>query len=103
MAKRAVRWTKTADLQFVGVLEYWAMRNKSTSYPNKLIKLVTQLTTRISETPLLFKEAHYKKNRVAVMGHFSIFYKVVNDEILITAFWDNRQDPKNLLKLLEDQ
>lgn len=36
MVKRNVIWTKTADLQFVGVLEYWVKRNKSNSYSKNL-------------------------------------------------------------------
>lgn len=34
------------------------------------------------------------------MGHFSIFYQYDDNRILITAFWDNRQDPLKLEKLL---
>jgi hypothetical protein len=34
------------------------------------------------------------------MGHFSIFYKLTNDKLIVTAFWDNRQDPKDLIELL---
>jgi len=40
---------------------------------------------------------------VALIGNFSIFYEVTNEEILITAFWDNRQDPKKLLQILKDK
>tara|TARA_R110002072_G_scaffold75921_1_gene178421 strand:- start:450 stop:605 length:156 start_codon:yes stop_codon:yes gene_type:complete len=35
------------------------------------------------------------------LEHFSIFYKVFNYKIIIVAFWDNRQDPKTLLKFLK--
>jgi hypothetical protein len=33
------------------------------------------------------------------MGNFSIYYKILNENIIITAFWDNRQNQKKLLKL----
>jgi len=36
------------------------------------------------------------------MDHYSIFYQVTNEKIIITAFWDNRQDPKKLYKLLTE-
>jgi hypothetical protein len=49
---------------------------------------------------MLYKTADFPNTRVASMGHFSIFYKVIDEAILITAFWDNRQDPKKLLELL---
>ena len=35
------------------------------------------------------------------MGHFSLFYKLVDDKLIITAFWDNRQDPWKLLKEIQ--
>ncbi|MEX2596389.1 MAG: hypothetical protein WEC59_05600 [Salibacteraceae bacterium] len=38
--------------------------------------------------------------RVAAMNHYSIFYKVTDKEIIVTAFWDNRQDPKRLIEIL---
>lgn len=42
MAQHNVIWTRTADIQFVGVLEYWVNRNKSTTYSKKLIELVAK-------------------------------------------------------------
>lgn len=103
MAKRAVVWTRTADIQFVGVLQFWAEKNKSNSYSKKLIGLVTGRTEQIAKNPFLYKSADFKDTRVASMGHFSIYYKVFDDRIIETAFWDNRQDPKELLKILKNK
>tara|TARA_B100001765_G_scaffold213212_1_gene178644 strand:+ start:327 stop:641 length:315 start_codon:yes stop_codon:yes gene_type:complete len=103
MAKRTVRWTRTADIQYVGILEYWVKRNKSTTYSKKLIKIVAERTKQIAKTPFIFKKADFKETRVASLENFSIFYKVTDEEILITAFWDNRQDPKKLLRILKDK
>ncbi|WP_083645407.1 type II toxin-antitoxin system RelE/ParE family toxin [Christiangramia flava] len=103
MAKRNIIWTRTADIQFVGILEYWANRNKSNIYSKKLLKLVSERTKQIAEQPLIFKITDFKDTRVASLGNFSIFYKLHNKEIIITAFWDNRQNPKNLLKILKNK
>ncbi|MFL1897267.1 type II toxin-antitoxin system RelE/ParE family toxin [Aquimarina sp. 2-A2] len=103
MAKRIVRWTRTADIQYVGILEYWFKRNKSKTYSKKLIKLVAERTKQIKETPLIYKSADFKDTRVASLGNFSIFYKVTDEEIIITAFWDNRQDPAKLLQILKNK
>lgn len=103
MAQRAVRWTRTADIQFVGILEYWLKRNKSPIYSKKLIKIVAERTKQLGKTPFSYKKAGFKDTRVASIGNFSIFYKVTDDEILITAFWDNRQNPKKLLRILKDK
>ena len=81
MAKRNVIWTRTADVQFVGILEYWVNRNKSNTYSKKLLKLVTQRTEQIAKNPLIYKKADFKDTRVASLGNFSIFYKITKDEI----------------------
>ncbi len=103
MAKRNVIWTRTADLQFVGILEYWVKRNKSAAYSKKLVKLVSDRTKQIADEPLMHKATDFKDVRVASLGNFSIYYKVREKEIIITAFWDNRQDPEKLLKLLQNK
>lgn len=101
MAKRNVVWTRTADIQFVGILEYWAKRNRANTYSKKLVKLVSERTKQIAKNPLIYKSTDFNDMRVASLGNFSIYYKVFEKEIIITGFWDNRQEPKKLLQILE--
>ncbi len=103
MAKRTIKWTRTADIQYVGILEYWFKRNRSNVYSKKLIKIVSKRTKQIAETPFIFKSADFKDTRIASLGNFSILYKVTDKEIIITSFWDNRQDPNKLLRILKDK
>lgn len=100
MAEKKIVWTETAARQRRSILEYWFQRNQSNSYPLKLLRLSNEKANRIAANPMLYKTADFPNTRVASMGHFSIFYKVIDEAILITAFWDNRQDPKKLLELL---
>ena len=103
MAKRTVKWTRIADIQFVGILEYWLKRNRSTVYSKRLIRIVSERTKQIAEQPFIYQPADFKNTRIASLGNFSILYKVTEKEIIITAFWDNRQDPKKLLHILKDK
>ncbi|MFN5169477.1 MAG: type II toxin-antitoxin system RelE/ParE family toxin [Cyclobacteriaceae bacterium] len=103
MAKRKVIWTETAAKQRRSILEYWLQRNKSSTYPSKLLRLSNEKAELVAENPLLFKQSEFADVRVATMGHFSLFYKVTPDTIVVMAFWDNRQDPKKLLNLLKAQ
>ncbi|MEO5790408.1 MAG: type II toxin-antitoxin system RelE/ParE family toxin [Gelidibacter sp.] len=64
------------------------------------MKLVIQRTEQIAEKPFIYKATDFKNVRIASIGNYSIYYKVTNDQIIISAFWDNRQDPKKLLKIL---
>ncbi len=102
MAKRTIVWTKTADIQFVGILEYWLKKNRSSSYSKKLIHLVSKLTEQIADNPFLYKPTNFKNTRVAPLGNFSIYYKFTTKKLIILAFWDNRQEPLKLLELLKN-
>jgi plasmid stabilization system protein ParE len=101
MAQKKIIWTETAARQRRSILEYWSQRNQSPTYSLKLLRLSNEKANLIAENPLIYKAAEFTDTHVAAMGHFSIFYKISDDAIIITAFWDNRQDPKELLKLLK--
>ncbi len=101
MVKRTIVWTRTADIQLVGILEYWVNRTKSNNYSKKLLKLVSQRTEQIAQNPFIYILTDFKDIRVASLGNFSIYYKITEQQIIITAFWDNRQNPKGLLRILK--
>jgi len=101
MAKRTVVWTETAARQRREILTYWVKRNESTLYAEKLIKLVSKQVKVIQSNPKLFRRADFPGTHVSVIGHFSIFYTYTKTMLIITAFWDNRQDPKKLLDMLK--
>jgi plasmid stabilization system protein ParE len=101
MVKRTVVWTETAAKQRREVLRFWTEHNGSTSFAEKLIKLTANRIKIISRNPDSFKSTNYPGTRESAMGHFSIFYKVTKDKLIITAFWDNRQDPKKLLEIIK--
>ena len=100
MAKRTVVWTETAVRQRRDILIFWTKYNGSTIYAEKLIKLIKKQINLILKHPQAFKATNYPDTRESAMGHFSIFYKFTTDLLIITAFGDNRQDPKKLLKSL---
>jgi plasmid stabilization system protein ParE len=103
MAQKKIVWTETAARQRRSILEYWLQRNKSPTYSRKLLQISNEKATQVATNPLLYKAADFPDTRVASLGHFSMFYKVTDNSIIITAFWDNRQDPKKLLESLKKQ
>ncbi len=101
MAKRTVIWTETAVKQRRHILAYWINRNKSTIYSEKLIRLIQQKVKAIERSPESFRKTDYINTMIASMGHFSIYYQSTSIKIIIVAFWDNRQDPSKLLKIIK--
>ncbi|MFY7668983.1 MAG: type II toxin-antitoxin system RelE/ParE family toxin [Crocinitomicaceae bacterium] len=100
MAKRTIVWTETAANQRREILRYWTELTKSTIYAEKLIKITARNLKIISKNPEAFKETEIDDVRESAMGHFSLYYKITTKEIIVVAFWDNRQDPKKLLKAI---
>ena len=100
MAKKSVVWTETAIKQRREILKYWTVRNKSTAYAEKLILQIKERIQLIIDNPEVGKSTNHEVTRQTAMGNFSIYYKILNENIIIMAFWDNRQNPKKLFKLL---
>ena len=98
MAKRIVVWTHTASKQRREILKYWTIKNGSTVYAEKLIGLIKDRIKTIQNNPRAFKLTTFEEVRVSALGHFSIYYKITEKELIVVAFWDNRQDPKLLLE-----
>jgi len=103
MAERTVVWTDTAVRQRREILKYWTKRNNSTKYAEKLIRITKDRIKVLLNNPLSYKLTNYSETREAAMGHFSIYYKTTATQLIITAFWDNRQVPKKLLELIQKQ
>ena len=98
---KAIVWTETAKCQRRQVLEYWYHRNKSASYPLKLIEVIRQRTQQIAVFPYSGVATDFPNTRIVSMGHYSSFYQIQTDAIFITAFWDNLQDPAKLKGIIE--
>ena len=98
MVKRKIVWTKTAFKQRREIFTYWIDRNGNTKYVEDLIYIIASHVNVIQKNPFIFKETEIKNIFESAMGHFSLYYTVKAKEIVILAFWDNRQDPKKLIK-----
>ena len=73
MAQRNVIWSKTADDQFLNILEYWINRNKSKVYSQKLLKKVDDLIITISEDPFIFRKSDFCEAHYSLIENFSLY------------------------------
>jgi plasmid stabilization system protein ParE len=86
VAKRKIVWTQTAAKQRREILRYWTIRNGSTKYAEKLIKVIASRVNVIVKDPQSYKTTIYPETRISAMGHFSILYKLTENKIIVTAF-----------------
>ncbi|MDX6183099.1 type II toxin-antitoxin system RelE/ParE family toxin [Flavobacterium sp. Fl-77] len=96
-------WTKTAAIQRRKILSYWTKRNKSATYPKKLVIEIAQRVHFLSNNPHVYIKTNFSDIRASTLGHYNIFYKTTSTELIIMAFWDNRQNPKTLSEILENK
>ncbi|MCK5470887.1 MAG: type II toxin-antitoxin system RelE/ParE family toxin [Cyclobacteriaceae bacterium] len=101
MAQLKVIWTNTAYKQRNLIFNYWNKRNGNNNYSKKLLIKINQRVKHISIFPEIGKQVDFKNTRAVSLGHFSILYQIQNDSIIVTAFWDNRDDPEKLVKMLK--
>lgn len=102
MVKKSIVWTQTAAKQRRKILNYWNERNRSTTYSKKLVFLIRRRLSTLCEFPESGKKSDFTNTRVTSIGYYSIFYQIRQDKLIITAFWDTRQDPKELYVYLLD-
>jgi plasmid stabilization system protein ParE len=100
MDELKIFWTDTAKRQRDHIFEYWNERNKSTNYSKKLNLSLEERTQLLKTQPEMGKKSEFENTRMISMGHYSILYKFILSKIIITGFWDNREDPKKLLNFL---
>jgi len=100
MALLSVFWTETAITQRNHIFEYWNNRNGSKTYSKHLLLTINDSISLIKHFPNLGRKTDFDDHRSLVIDKFSLFYKFDSKRIIITAFWDNHQDPEKLLSLL---
>lgn len=94
---KKVSWSIKASKGLNEVYDYWTLHNKSNVYSEKILDETFRMINLIRSQSYIGEESKIKKiRRVLILDNFSLFYKILNDEIKILAFFDNRQDPGNL-------
>lgn len=54
----------------------------------------------LSLNPEIYIKTSFPDIRTSTLGHYNIFYRITNNELIVLAFWDNRRNPKILYKIL---
>ena len=100
MAQLTILWTETAIRQRNYIFDYWIERNQSVTYVKKLNERIKERTNLLKNNPDLGKKTNFKNTRAISLGHYSILYQKSDLKIIITGFWDNRQNPEKLFQFL---
>jgi hypothetical protein len=100
VAQLKVFWTESAIRQRNFIFEYWIERNQNYNFVKKLNLQIKNVISLLKKSPELGKQTDFKNTRALIIGNYSILYQKIDNQIIITGLWDNRQNPNQLLKYL---
>ncbi len=84
------------------ILSIEIIEQKGLSIKKKLNKAIVIRLQHVKSHPESGLKTDFGKHRMSSLKHYSIFYVLEEKTIFVTAFWDNRQDRKKLLKRLKN-
>ena len=100
MAKRII-WSDSALKSRVEILQFWIEKTGNKKYSRKLSKELNARVDHLKYYPKIGKPTELEEIRTTACGHFSIFYQILKNEILIIALYDTRRNPTDLIEKLK--
>jgi hypothetical protein len=96
MAKRKIIWSHRADIKLYEILEFYAERNKSTTYSTNLYKRFIKELNLLNRNPDIGIRTDFEQIRGLILEDFVLFYEITNESIYVHLVWDCRQNPNDL-------
>jgi len=96
LANREVIWTKNSEIQLQEILEFFAARNKSGQYSQKLYKKFKSELNRVAKNPEIGTKTKLSLIKGLIVGDYILFYEIFEDKIMVLKVWDCRQNPEKL-------
>ncbi len=96
MVKRKIIWSNRAKIRFYEILKFFADRNKSKTYSEKLYKRFNKELKLLNKYPELGIKTEIEAIRGLIVGDYIIFYECTDDLIIVHTLWDCRQNPVDL-------
>lgn len=96
MVKRKIIWSNRARIKLFKILEYYAERNKSRTYSEKLYKKFSKELTTLKSLPEIGIKTDLKGVRGLIVEEYILYYEIHPDMIVVHTVWDCRQNPDTL-------
>lgn len=91
-----VVWTEKAVQDRFEIYRYWAARNRSSTYSEKLEALFKRYGELIAAYPEIGVKTSLREVRYRVVRDYKLFYKIEGQVVLVLRVWDVRQNPGHL-------
>ncbi|MDX2189947.1 MAG: type II toxin-antitoxin system RelE/ParE family toxin [Bacteroidota bacterium] len=94
-------WTTEAIQERDEIFKYWNKRNHSNNYSKKLRALIREALDTIRNHPEIGKPTLIVNTKIKVIKDYLLVYRISENNLIILAFWDSRQNPVKLDKIIE--
>ena len=96
MAKCKIVWSHRANIKLFEILDFYAERNKSSTYSKKLFNKFKKELTLLLKQPEIGTRTDIGSVRGLIVEEYVLFYEVTLDMIIVHSVWDCRQNPDDL-------
>ena len=97
MAKRKIVWSHRANIKLFEILDFYAERNKSTTYSKKLYKKFKKELLLLLKQPEIGTKTDIESVRGLIVEEYVLFYEATPNMIIVHTVWDCRQNPDDLI------
>lgn len=91
---RQIVWSANAQRERLAILRYWAERNGSTRYSEKLDGMFRTALRVISSNPKLGIPTTAPEVRLKTIGDHMVFYSHTATEVHVLSVWHLKRDAK---------
>lgn len=96
MVQRKIIWSHRARISLYNILKFYAEKNGTKSYSEKLYYSFKKEIQLLTKFPKLGISTNIKQVRGLITGNYIIYYEITPTEIIIHTIWDTRQNPDKL-------
>ncbi|WP_291592849.1 type II toxin-antitoxin system RelE/ParE family toxin [Bacteroides sp.] len=86
-------WTETATIILQQILTFYRVRNGNSQYSRSIYRMINDVLKLVTKYPYMYKATSVPNVRVFHCEYFRVYYRVLDEYILVEAVFDTRQDP----------
>ena len=98
---RQIVWSPRAQVLLKKILDYWEVRNGTSTYSKKLFKLFENALFSLAKMPESGSLTENKKIRYKIVRDYFLYYTFDDTELKVIAVSDMRRNPKYIKSLLK--
>lgn len=86
-------WAETATIILQQILTFYRVRNGNSQYSRSIYRMINDVLKLVAKYPYMYKATSVPNVRVFHCDYFRVYYRILDEYILVEVVFDTRQDP----------